>query len=232
MGNFLSDIFGAPKEIDPNKIGGYMTSDATGTMSQRATDMLDPNSALMQAQSRAMQGQASNDIYSQQRLARQNAARQGGGQSGILNQATQNIAQQASGNAAQNFQNMVQGNMQGSNALLGQVQAADMQKGQAQASAYGQNITNQNNHNAAMGNMALQLGGSALMMMCDGRMKKEVKHIGHAITKGKKVGVYSFKYKGRNKQHHGVIAQEVQKVNPEAVTKGKNGLLYVNYGKL
>jgi hypothetical protein len=232
MGNFLSDMFGGPEAIDPNKVGSYMQSAATDTMSQRANDMVDPNSAMMQAQARAMQGQASNDIYTQQRLQRQNQARMGGGQSGILNQALANTANTTSANAAENYATMVQNNMGQSNQLLGQVQQADLNKGQAMASAYGQNITNQNNHNAAMGNMALQMGSSALLMMCDGRMKKSVKKIGHTITNGSKVGVYSFKYKGRDKTHHGVIAQEVQRVNPKAVNKGKNGLLYVNYGKL
>jgi hypothetical protein len=229
--SFLGDIFGAPKAIDPNQVGDYMTSDATGKMSDRADQMIDPNSAMMQAQSRAMQGQASNDIYSQQRLARQQGARQGGGQSGIMNQALANTAQKTSANAAGNFSNMVQGNMQGSNALLGQVQQADMQRGDAMASAYGQNITNENNFNSAMGGMAMQ-GAGALLMMCDGRMKKEVKRLGSIKTKGGKAGLYSFKYKGRDKLNHGVIAQEVQKLVPEAVHKGKNGLLYVNYGKL
>ncbi len=232
MGNFLSDLFGAPDPINPKKVGEYMTSDATGEMSQRSKDMINPDSAMMQAQARAMQGQASNNIYAQQRLARQQNARMGGGQSGILNQALSNAANTASGQAADRYQQMVQGNLQQSNNLLGSVQAADLQKGDAMASAYGQNINNMNNHNAAMGNMALQLGGTALTAMCDGRMKKDVKRIGHTMTQGKKVGVYSFKYKGRDKQHHGVMAQEVQKVNPKAVSKGKNGLLYVDYGKL
>jgi len=230
MGNFLSDIFGPPNPVDPQKVGEYMTSDATGKMMDRADQMIDPNSSWMQAINRMQQGQASNDIYTQQRLQRQQNARQGGGQSGILNQALTNTGNTISGTNQDKFQNMIMGNMQQSNQLLGSVQAADMQRGDAMASAYGQNITNNNNYGAAMGNMALQ--GGAMLMMCDARMKKDVKHIGSTTTKGKKVGVYSFKYKGRNKVHHGVIAQEVKKVNPGAVSKGKNGLLYVDYGKL
>ena len=232
MGNFLTDIFAPPKEIDPTQVGGYMQSDATDKMSQRADDMVNPNSPWMQAMNRQMQSQGQSDIYTQNRLMRQNNARQGGGQSGILNAAMANTGNTISAQNADKFQQMVMNNMGQSNQLLGQVQQGDLQKGQAMASAYGQNITNQNNHSAAMGNMALQVGSSALMMMCDGRMKKSVKRIGSTTTKGKKVGVYSFQYKGRNKTHHGVMAQEVQKVNPGAVHKGKNGLLYVNYGKL
>ena len=234
MGNFLSDLFSPPEQIDPNKVGEYMTSDATGKMSQRADDMINSNSAMMQAFNRMMGGQAQNDLYTQTRLARQNSARQGGGQSGILNANIARTANATAGNNADRFSQMILGNLNQSNSLLGQVQAGDQRVGDAMASAYGQNVNNQSNYQAGIDSMGLQLGTNAAMMlaMCDGRMKKDVKKIGHTTTKGKKIGVYSFKYKGKDKKHHGVIAQEVQKVNPEAVSEGKNGLLYVNYGKL
>lgn len=115
-------------------------------------------------------------------------------------------------------------------------------------SAHGQNINNKNNYNASMAGNVINMasgfatgggfgaGGSNSMMslvMCDAKMKENIKPFGRTKLKnGKTVGLYSFNYKGRKKKHINVIAQEVQKALPEAVKKGKNGLLYVDFKKM
>ena len=118
-------------------------------------------------------------------------------------------------------------NLQGSNELLGQASQQDMLARDASVSAYGQNITNRNNYNSAMASTVMQ--GVGLLAMCDGKMKENIKKIGNVkISNGKKVPIY----KGRKNKKTNVIAQDVQQVMPEAVKKGKNGLLYVNMSTL
>ena len=46
------------------------------------------------------------------------------------------------------------------------------------------------------------------------------------------LGFYRFSYLGSRKEYVGVIAQEVQAVMPEAVTRGRDGYLRVYYDKL
>ena len=46
------------------------------------------------------------------------------------------------------------------------------------------------------------------------------------------VGYYRFSYNGSEQAYVGVIAQDVQSVRPEAVMRGPDGYLWVNYDKL
>jgi hypothetical protein len=46
------------------------------------------------------------------------------------------------------------------------------------------------------------------------------------------LGYYRFSYLGSHKAYVGVIAQEVENVMPEAVTRGNDGFLRVHYEKL
>jgi hypothetical protein len=46
------------------------------------------------------------------------------------------------------------------------------------------------------------------------------------------LGFYRFSYNGSDKAYVGVLAQEVQKVMPSAVTRGSDGYLRVSYDKL
>lgn len=77
------------------------------------------------------------------------------------------------------------------------------------------------------------LGGSAITKFSDIRMKENIEKIGQ-LRDG--IGIYSWEYKpeyqsiaGYGKQI-GVIAQEVEKVIPYAVTTLENGYKMVNYG--
>ena len=46
------------------------------------------------------------------------------------------------------------------------------------------------------------------------------------------LGFYHFVYDGGSKAYVGVIAQEVQSLMPQAVTRGRDGYLTVNYDRL
>ncbi|MFC4843817.1 tail fiber domain-containing protein [Bradyrhizobium sp. GCM10023182] len=46
------------------------------------------------------------------------------------------------------------------------------------------------------------------------------------------LGYYRFAYNGSDKAYVGVIAQEVQEVRPDAVTRGEDGYLRVYYERL
>lgn len=60
-------------------------------------------------------------------------------------------------------------------------------------------------------------------------MKHDVVLLGH-LDNG--LGYYRFSYVGSHKAYVGVIAQEVESVMPEAVTRGRDGFLRVYYEKL
>ncbi len=73
--------------------------------------------------------------------------------------------------------------------------------------------------------------GGKLIGLSDERAKEDIKKVGELA--GHKL--YSYKYKkgkGDGKHHVGVIAQEVEKKRPDAVSERKDGLKQVNYGKL
>ncbi|MBX5206687.1 tail fiber domain-containing protein [Rhizobium sp. NZLR11] len=73
--------------------------------------------------------------------------------------------------------------------------------------------------------------GGKLIGLSDERAKKDIKKVGE--MKGH--GLYSYTYKkgkGDGKHHVGVIAQEVQKTRPDAVSRRPDGLMQVDYGKL
>jgi hypothetical protein len=63
----------------------------------------------------------------------------------------------------------------------------------------------------------------------DIELKEDVTLLGH-LANG--IGVYRFVYKGTDTVYVGVMAQEVQRVRPDAVTRGRDGYLRVFYEKL
>ncbi len=68
-----------------------------------------------------------------------------------------------------------------------------------------------------------QLGGAALAS--DQNLKEKIEKVGEE----KGFNIYEFNYKGRPERFRGVMAQEVQKTRPDAVTVMKNGFLAVFY---
>jgi len=84
-----------------------------------------------------------------------------------------------------------------------------------------------NAYNAKQAGIGSILGGVAgLASLSDERAKKDIKKVG---------GLYEYRYKGEGKnapKRIGVMAQEVEKVRPDVVIKGDDGLRRVDYGAL
>ncbi|MFY9840158.1 MAG: tail fiber domain-containing protein, partial [Xanthobacteraceae bacterium] len=72
-------------------------------------------------------------------------------------------------------------------------------------------------------------GGGRGGRRSDIRLKHDVILLGH-LDNG--LGFYRFSYNGSNKAYVGVIAQEVQQVVPQAISRGRDGYLRVNYDAL
>jgi len=72
-------------------------------------------------------------------------------------------------------------------------------------------------------------GGGGGGRRSDIALKHDVVLLGH-LANG--LGYYRFSYLGSHKVYTGVIAQEVEGVMPEAVTRGSDGYLRVYYEKL
>ena len=87
-------------------------------------------------------------------------------------------------------------------------------------------------YNAQQQQSANMMGGltslaSTAMMFSDRRLKRRIKRVGtHAIG----VGIYDYEIFGFPQR--GVLAQEVQAVRPDLVSKHPSGFLMVNYGGL
>lgn len=63
----------------------------------------------------------------------------------------------------------------------------------------------------------------------DARLKSDIVTLGH-LKNG--LAVYRFRYTGSDQVYVGVIAQEVQLVRPDAVVRGDDGFLLVDYDRL
>jgi hypothetical protein len=109
------------------------------------------------------------------------------------------------------------------------VQYMQAAQNQYQANLDASNLANANQNSTMNG--LFQLGSTAAMgamMFSDSRLKKIVRKLGEKNG----FGWYLFKYLGSTALYEGAIAQEVQKVKPEAVTQHANGFLMVNYAAL
>lgn len=126
-------------------------------------------------------------------------------------------------------------------AQLGQAAAAGQTATVQQAAGnIGELLTGQANAFAAgqigAANARSQLGQTILqgavtagaIAASDRRVKTDIVRIG-AMDNG--LPLYSFRYKGKPEFHMGVMAQDVEKVKPEAVIE-INGIKHVNYGAL
>lgn len=94
---------------------------------------------------------------------------------------------------------------------------------------------------AAMSNLLGGLFSFGSGIISDKRQKKNIKKIGSVSVAGKngkqtKAGLFSYNYKwekaGETPRHVGVMAQEVEKIKPEAVMTIGNGVKAVDYGGL
>jgi hypothetical protein len=72
-------------------------------------------------------------------------------------------------------------------------------------------------------------GGGGGGRRSDIAVKHDVRLLGH-LDNG--LGFYRFSYNGSDKAYVGVIAQEVQAIRPDAVTRGADGTLRVRYERI
>ena len=104
---------------------------------------------------------------------------------------------------------------------LGQQQASNLSSWQQnQASA-------QNAQNSQYAQIASALAMAA-MSYSDERVKKDIKKVGKT---DKGLPIYTYKYKGDERTHMGVMAQELEKAKPDAV-KTVGGIKMVDYAKI
>jgi hypothetical protein len=101
----------------------------------------------------------------------------------------------------------------------------------AQMGDFNQQQASQQNFNQGL----MGLGGAGIMAFSDIRMKENIKHI-YWLPNG--LPVYTYEYKPEFKDiaghgvHIGVMAQEAELVQPEAVITNSDGYKMVNYGVL
>jgi hypothetical protein len=87
-------------------------------------------------------------------------------------------------------------------------------------------------YNARMGQWNNTMGGLFGMgaaLLSDKRAKENIRKVGKTDDG---LTVYTYNYKGDPKTHMGVMAQEAQKEQPDAVHKGKGGVLGVDYREI
>jgi hypothetical protein len=72
--------------------------------------------------------------------------------------------------------------------------------------------------------------GALFSLFSDRRLKKDIKKIGKMDRSG--LPIYSFKYKGDDAPRIGVMAQDVEKKIPQAVTHHPSGYKMVNYATI
>jgi hypothetical protein len=90
------------------------------------------------------------------------------------------------------------------------------------------NQANQATQTGMIGAGGALIGLSLLGAFSDERLKRNIVPIG--VENGYKV--YRFKYLWSDAEYVGVMAQEVQRISPEAVTADNDGLLHVDYYKI
>lgn len=76
--------------------------------------------------------------------------------------------------------------------------------------------------NAGLSSYALYLA------LSDIRAKENIKHLGYENN----WPIYEYNYKGDDTIYQGVMAQDVQKIKPEAIQFREDGLMMVNYGMI
>ena len=90
----------------------------------------------------------------------------------------------------------------------------------------------QGNYNTAMNNWQTGIGGLFGMgaaFLSDERAKTDVRKVGKTEDG---LPIYTYRYKAGGPRQMGVMAQDVQRKNPEAVVRRSDGLLAVDYGKV
>jgi hypothetical protein len=89
----------------------------------------------------------------------------------------------------------------------------------------------QANWASGMFNAISNIGGSATAAaMSDVRLKTDITPTGDATQNG--VPIYTYRYIGDKQKYRGVMAQDVQRIQPDAVVQTESGYLAVDYNKI
>lgn len=163
-------------------------------------------------------GQQANDAFSQAALQgidlTQRARQQGMAEQGFYSQMPINLL-----NAVRSG-SQVQTPQSGSAGPAANYLGAAQAQGQAALGQYGAQVGQYNNTLGTLGTIAAAF-------MSDRRLKSNIERIG---THPKGFGLYEYDLFGERRQ--GVMADEVEKVIPEAVKTHESGFKMVDYGKL
>jgi hypothetical protein len=174
--------------------------------------------ANTQGFNQAIQGAQFGNTAQQQSLAQQLALR---------NQPLNEISGLMSGSQIQTPQ--FQG-YTGANIAAAPIFGAAQAQGQADMQNYGIAQAGANAQMAGLGNLAGTLGGAAIkygMFASDRRLKSNIVKVGtHPLG----IGIYEYDIFGERQR--GVMADEVEKVMPEAVMTHESGYKMVDYGAL
>jgi hypothetical protein len=173
--------FSSPSKIDPFQIRDLMESDYTTKLDNLATEITDQSSGYNQDLLQNAMKISEDQTYTQNRINRMNTAMTGGNQSGIMNQVNNQNVATSQGNVVEDWFKQMMNNKQTQIGILQGNQQIDSQIGEAQASAYGQNITNKNNYNSAMAGNVM---GIASSFLCDAKMKENIKKVGGWLPGG------------------------------------------------
>jgi hypothetical protein len=218
--------------------GNFANQAMLGQNQAQLGNLSQSNQALQQNYQNQLAANQQNNAARQQMFANQQAG------ANLSNQAQQQAYNQAmtqynmplntlsalrSGSQVQNpsfVNNPQQATTQGADILGATQMNYNAQMGDFNA----QNAAQQNFNSGLMG-----LGGAGIMAFSDIRMKENIKKI-HWLPNG--LPVYEFEYKPEYKDQAGhgkfvgVMAQEVELVQPEAVITNADGYKMVNYGVL
>lgn len=80
-----------------------------------------------------------------------------------------------------------------------------------------------------IGLLTSQPAASASVMASDRRLKRDIRRVGH-LANG--LGLYRYRYLWSATPYVGVMAQEVVELDPQAVVRGTDGYLRVDYARL
>lgn len=111
-------------------------------------------------------------------------------------------------------------------ALTPDISGAFNQQLQSQMAGYNANVASNNQTTADISSLAMMA-----LMFSDKRLKEDIRPVGK--TEGG-LPIYTYRYKGDSKMQMGVMAQDVEKEQPEAYFSlgGKGGIGMVDYGRI
>jgi hypothetical protein len=112
-------------------------------------------------------------------------------------------------------------------ALTPDISGAFQQQLQSQLAGYNANVASNNATNSDVASAAML----AMLYFSDKRLKEDIKEVGK--TEGG-LPVYTYRFKGDPRTQMGVMAQDVEKEQPEAAFSlgGRGGVKMVNYGAI